>query len=91
MKDLISYLPRIFITLGLRSPTPTPTRRPEMVSYSILRQARAIVLECLYDELLETLSGHGIPLARVDPLVLQFFARAKLDAHRYSPRFERRD
>ena len=62
-----------------------------MVSYSVLCQARAIVLDRLYDELLETLSCHGLPLARVDSFVLQFFARMKLDAPRYSPRAERRD
>ena len=61
-----------------------------MSSENLLQQARAIVMDCLYDEVALLLKSHGVSSARIDGELLSIYARAKFDARRYAPRLEGR-
>lgn len=61
-----------------------------MAGDAVLNRARAIVMNCFYDELAVILRRQGVPSDRIDGQVLALYARTKLDASKYSPRFESR-
>jgi hypothetical protein len=64
--------------------------RVPMIGDAAVNQARAIVINCFYDELRLVLTGRGVPEAGIDSFVLALYARTKIDARKYSPPSEQR-
>ena len=60
-----------------------------MTRSTVVAQARSIVMDCFHDELSSVLRRQGRPHRHIDAEILQLYARARLDAERFSPRLER--